>query len=89
MKDYINLIRSAVFRPGIEPLKVKNFQCQFVLNRQTNQNDILAITLFNTKTKPKHRLFCHPFFTKNIYPEIRNRIPNPTPQDYFLFPHSD
>ena len=89
MKDYINLIRSAGFRPGIEPLKVKNFQCQFVLNRQTNQKDILAITLFNTKTKPKHRLFCHPFFTKNIYPEIRNRIPNPTPQDYFLFPHSD
>jgi hypothetical protein len=89
MKDYINLIRSAGFRPGIEPLKVKNFQCQFILNRETKQNDILAITLFNTKTKPKHRLFCHPFFTKNIYPEIRNRIPNSTPQDYLLFPHSD
>ena len=41
MKDYINLIRSAGFRPGIEPLKIKNFQCQFVLNRQTNQKDIL------------------------------------------------
>ena len=89
MKDYINLIRSAGFRPGIEPLKVKNFQCQFILNRETKQNDILTITLFNTKTKPKHRLFCHPFFTKNIYPEIRNRIPNSTPQDYLLFPHSD
>ena len=89
MKDYLNVIRSAGFRPGIEPLKVKNFQVKFVLNRETNQKDILAITLFNTKTKPKHRLFCHPFFTSNIYPEIRNRIANPTPEDYLLFPNSD
>ena len=89
MKDYINLIRSAGFRPGIEPLKVKNFQCQFVLNRKTNQKDILAITLFNTKTKPKHRLFCHPFFTKNIYPEILSRNPQPSPEDYLLFPQTD
>ena len=89
MKDYVNLIRSAGFRPGIEPLKIKNFQCQFVLNRKTNQKDILAITLFNTKTKPKHRLFCHPFFTKNIYPEILSRNPHSSPEDYLLFPHSD
>ena len=89
MKDYVNLIRSAGFRPGIEPLKIKNFQCQFVLNRKTNQKDILAITLFNTKTKPKHRLFCHPFFAKNIYPEILSRNPQPSPEDYLLFPHSD
>ena len=89
MKDYINLIRSAGFRPGIEPLKVKNFQCQFVLNRKTNQKDILAITLFNTKTKPKHRLFCHPFFAKNIYPEILSRNPQPSPEDYLLFPQTD
>ena len=87
MKDYINLIRSAGFRPGIEPLKVKNFQCQFVLNRQTNQKDIISVTLFNTKTKPKHRLFCHPFFTKNIYPEIVKRNPNSSSEDYFLFPN--
>ena len=87
MKDYINLIRSAGFRPGIEPLRIKNFQCQFVLNRLTNQKDILSITLFNTKTKPKHRLFCHPFFTKNIYPEIVKRNQNSSPEDYFLFPN--
>ena len=88
MKDYINLIRSAGFRPGVEPLKVKNFQCQFILNRKTKKTDILAITLFNTKTKPKHRLFCHPFFVKNIYPEIIKRNPNSTAEDYLLFPHS-
>ena len=89
MKDYLNLIRSAGFRPGVEPLKVKNFQCAFVLNRQTNVKDILGITLFNTKTKPKHRLFCHPFFTKNIYPEILSRSPDSSPEDYLLFPHQD
>ena len=89
MKDYVNLIRSAGFRPGIEPLKVKNFQCKYVLNRETKENDILSITLFNTKTKPKHRLFCHPFFTKNIYPEILSRNPQPSPEDYLLFPQTD
>ena len=89
MKDYINLIRSAGFRPGIEPLKVKNFQCKYILNGETKENDILSITLFNTKTKPKHRLFCHPFFTKNIYPEILSRNPQPSPEDYLLFPQTD
>lgn len=89
LKDYINLIRSAGFRPGIEPLKVKNFQCKFVLNRETKVKDILAITLFDTKTKPKHRLFCHPFFTKNIYPEILSRNLDLSPEDYLLFPHQD
>ena len=89
MKDYINLIRSAGFRPGIEPLKVKNFQCQFVMNRKTKQKDILAIKLFKTKTDTQPRLFCHPFFTKNIYPEILSRNPQRTAEDYLLFPHSD
>jgi len=88
LKDYLNLIRSAGFRPGIEPLKVKNFQCKYILNRSTKVNDILAITLFNTKTKPKHRLFCHPFFTKNIYPEILSRSTQSTQEDYLLFPTS-
>ncbi len=48
----------------------------------------LVFSIFNTKTKPKHRLFCHPFFAKNIYPEIIKRNPNSTAEDYLLFPHS-
>ena len=35
MKDYLNLVRSAGFRPGLEPLKVKMFQCEYILNRKT------------------------------------------------------
>jgi hypothetical protein len=87
MKDYLNLIRSAGFRPGLEPLKVKMFQCEFVLNRKTNLKDIYAIKLFKTKTGKNPRLFCHPFFTKNILPEILKRHQRST-EDYLLFPHS-
>ena len=75
IKDYINLIRSAGFRPGIEPLRIKRFQYRFIADKENNEQ-ILAFTLFNTKTKPKHQLTCHPYFTKNIFPEILNRHSN-------------
>ena len=87
MKDYLNLIRSAGFRPGLEPLKVKMFQCEFILNRKTNLKDIYAIKLFKTKTGKNPRLFCHPFFTKNILPEILKRHQR-SAEDFLLFPHS-
>ena len=85
-KDYINLIRSAGFRPGIEPLRIKRFQYRFVEDRKTKEQ-ILVFTLFNTKTKPKHQLTCHPYFTKNIFPEIVNRNPNSKSDQYLLFPN--
>lgn len=84
-KDYINLIRSAGFRPGLEPLRIKRFQYRFVTEKKTNEQ-ILVFTLFNTKTKPKHQLSCHPYFAKNIFPEIVNRNPNSKSDDYLLFP---
>ena len=34
-------------------------------------------------------MFCHPFFTSNIYPEILSRSPQSTQEDYLLFPHQD
>ena len=85
-KDYINLIRSAGFRPGIEPLRIKRFQYRFVEDRKT-KDQILIFTLFNTKTKPKHQLTCHPYFTKNIFPEILNRNSNSKSDSYLLFPN--
>ena len=88
MKDYLNLIRSAGFRPGLEPLKVKMFQCEFILNRKTNLKDIYAIKLFKTKTGKNPRLFCHPFFTKNILPEILKRHQR-SAEDFLLFPNSE
>ncbi len=84
-KDYINLIRSAGFRPGLEPLRIKKFQYRFIKDKKAKEQ-ILVFTLFNTKTKPKHQLTCHPYFTKYIFPEIVNRNPNTNADTYLLFP---
>jgi len=88
LKDYINLIRSAGFRPGIEPLKIKRHQFSFINDKEDPLTPILAFTLLGTKTKPRHQLTCHPYFTKNIFiPEIQNRNPNAKQDDYLLFPN--
>jgi len=87
IKDYINLIRSAGFRPGIQPLMIKNFQYQFLTDKENTNQPILQFTLFNTKTSPRHKLTCHPYFTKNIFPEILKRIENRSSEDYLLFPN--
>jgi hypothetical protein len=87
IKDYINLIRSAGFRPGIQPLMIKNFQYQFLTDKENPNEPILQFTLFNTKTSPKHKLTCHPYFTKNIFPEIKNRVEKRSADDYLLFPN--
>ena len=88
LKDYINLIRSAGFRPGVEPLKIKRHQFNFITDKENPTEPILVFTLFGTKTKPRHTLTCHPYFTKNIFiPEIQKRNPNPKQDDYLLFPN--
>ena len=86
IKDYINLIRSAGFRPGIQPLMIKNFQYSYLTDKENPSEPILKFVLFNTKTSPKHTLTCHPYFTKNIFPEIVSRNPNSKADDYLLFP---
>ena len=88
LKDYINLIRSAGFRPGVEPLKIKRHQFNFLTDKENPTEPILVSTLFGTKTKPRHQLTCHPYFTKNIFiPEIQKRNPNAKQDDYLLFPN--
>ena len=87
IKDYLNLIRSGGFRPGIQPLMIKNFQYQYLTDKDNPNEPILQFTLFNTKTSPKHKLTCHPYFTKNIFPEIVKRNPNNNSEDYLLFPN--
>jgi len=87
IKDYLNLIRSGGFRPGIQPLMIKNFQYQYLTDKTNPDEPILQFTLFNTKTSPKHKLTCHPFFTKNIFPEIVNRHKESSSEDYLLFPN--
>ena len=66
---------------------IKNFQHQFLIDKQNPIEPILQFTLFDTKTSPKHKLTCHPYFTKNIFPEIMNRVEKRSSEDYLLFPN--
>ena len=86
VKDFVNLCRSAGFRPGMQLLEIKNFQYSYITDKLNLKDKILKFVLFKTKTSPKHKLTCHPYFTKYIFPEIVNRHPNTNSEDYLLFP---
>ena len=86
IKDFVNLCRSAGFRPGMQLLHIKNFQYSYITDKLNPNEPILKFILFKTKTSPKHKLTCHPYFTKNIFPEIVSRNPNTQADDYLLFP---
>ncbi len=45
-KDYINLIRSAGFRPGIEPLRIKRFQYRLISDKKLPNEKISSIFNF-------------------------------------------
>jgi len=85
-KDYFNLLRSAGFRPGLEPLNMKRSDYEFIKDRDNPETDILKFTVRNTKTKPIHYPIANDFFTKHIFPEILNRHSNLKDDDYLLFP---
>ena len=87
VKDFVNLCRSAGFRPGMQLLEIKNFQYSYITDKLNPKEQILKFVLFKTKTSPKHKLTCHPYFTKYIFPEIVNRHPNTSSEDYLLFPN--
>ena len=85
-KDYYNLLRSAGFRPGLEPLNMKRSDYEFIKDRDNPETDILKFTVRNTKTKPIHYPIANDFFTKHIFPEILNRHSDLKDNDYLLFP---
>ena len=85
-KDYFNLLRSAGFRPGLEPLNMKRSDYEFIKDRDNPETDILKFTVRNTKTKPIHYPIANDFFTKHIFSEILNRHSNLKDDDYLLFP---
>ena len=63
VKDFVNLCRSAGFRPGMQLLEIKNFQYSYITDKLNPKEKILKFVLFKTKTSPKHKLTCHPYFT--------------------------
>ncbi|MDA7733567.1 hypothetical protein N8841_03680 [Candidatus Pelagibacter sp.] len=85
-KDYFNLLRSAGFRPGLEPLNMKQSDYEFIKDRDNPETDILKFTVRNTKTKPIHYPISNDFFTKHIFSEILNRHSDLKDDDYLLFP---
>ena len=85
-KDYFNLLRSAGFRPGLEPLNMKRSDYEFIKDRDNPETDILKFTVRNTKTKPIHYPIANDFFTKHIFSEILNRHSDLKDDDYLLFP---
>ena len=85
-KDYFNLLRSAGFRPGLEPLNMKRNDYEFIKDRDNPETDILKFTVRNTKTKPIHYPIANDFFTKHIFSEILNRHSDLKDDDYLLFP---
>ena len=85
-KDYFNLLRSAGFRPGLEPLNMKRSDYEFIKDRDNPETDILKFTVRNTKTKPIHYPIANDFFTKHIFSEILNRHSDLNDDDFLLFP---
>ena len=85
-KDYFNLLRSAGFRPGLEPLNMKRSDYEFIKDRDNPETNILKFTVRNTKTKPIHYPIANDFFTKHIFTEILNRHSDLKDDDYLLFP---
>ena len=83
--DYISLLRSSPIRPGLEPLRIKRFQCS-LLNDPEYPFPKLKIFL-KTKTKERHLLPVHPTFTNEIYiPRMLTRYRNLNADEYLFFP---
>tara|TARA_B110000259_G_scaffold180566_1_gene221471 strand:- start:145 stop:999 length:855 start_codon:yes stop_codon:yes gene_type:complete len=87
-KDYFNLLRSAGFRPGNEPLSLRRKDCEIISSPNNPDKEYLKYTIWGTKTKPIHNPIANSWFLEHIYPEINERhkeYQNDT--DYLLFPH--
>ena len=86
-KDYLNLLRSAGFRPGLEPLNLKRKDFRYVSSKSNPNQTELIFDVWGTKTKPNHSPIANEFFTKHIFAEIRDRHSNLKENDYLLFPN--
>ena len=56
IKDYINLIRSAGFRPGLEPLRIKRFQYRFINDEENPSNDEEKVESNDGETLPTREI---------------------------------
>ena len=87
-KDYYNLLRSAGFRPGNEPLTMRRKDIEIISDDVIPNQKWLKYTVYNTKTQPYHSPIANEWFLEHIYPEINERHKDyQNANDYLLFPH--
>lgn len=85
--DFIELLTAIPTRPGTEPLDIKVKDCRLIRNIKFKE-EVLRISVYDTKTKPIHTYTASPHFVKKHYPRIvsRNKSRESTPDDYLFFP---
>ena len=81
--DYIRMLTSAGFRPGVELLKVRKNQIGWI---GPNKN-IMKVTILENKKGNQHKLTVNPEFVNQTYPNIVKRYPKSNGLDYFFFPN--
>src|SRR6056300_221442 len=74
LKDYFNLCRSGGFRPGLEVLNIKKKDFQYLIDAKNPKLRVLEFTVYNTKTKPTHKITCNPFFTDKIFTRLSKEL---------------
>jgi len=91
--DYLEMLRSAGFRPGTELLKVKRNQLKYIPRPSNPKFPILQIKLIEHKKNSKgdlskvHTQSINDYFTYNIYEtRIKTRYPKCNDFDYLFFP---
>ncbi len=65
-KDYFNLLRSAGFRPGNEPLSLRRKDCEIISSPNNPDKEYLKYTIWGTKTKPIHNPIANSWFLEHI-----------------------
>tara|TARA_A100000164_G_scaffold49006_1_gene37603 strand:+ start:457 stop:1737 length:1281 start_codon:yes stop_codon:yes gene_type:complete len=91
--DYLEMLRSAGFRPGTELLKVKRSQLKYIPRPSNPKFPILQIRLIEHKKNSRgdlskvHHQSINDYFTYNIYePRMKHRYPKSNDFDYVFFP---
>ena len=83
--DFLCMLKSAGFRPGLELLKVKRNHIGFINDPENSNKPIMKVTLLETK-KDRHAQTVADWFRDDVYPRIINRYQNATALDYLFFP---
>jgi hypothetical protein len=83
--DFLCMLKSAGFRPGLELLKVKRNHIGFINDPENPNKPIMKVTLLETK-KDRHAQTVADWFRDDVYPRIINRYQNATALDYLFFP---